>query len=272
MARTVAALVNGVNGAEHPDARYRRNLGMAITKHIGGRCCVIGAGGIGRALAEAAAEAWGSERIWLLHREGPASAVPNATGITELAIDVTDAASIQRAAAGVGAGLARVIVATGTLHGPDHRPEKTLRQIDPVAMRAVFEVNTVGPAMVGRYFIPLLAKDRPGVFAALSARVGSISDNRLGGWYSYRASKAALNMLIKTFAVETRRSHPDAAIVGLHPGTVATGLSAPFQRNVPEGKLFEPRHAAEQLLSVLDRLQPSDSGHVFDWAGERVPE
>lgn len=127
------------------------------------------------------------------------------------------------------------------------------------------------PALVAKHFLPLLARDRKSVFAALSARVGSISDNQLGGWHAYRASKAALNMLLRTFAIELARRNPRAVCVGLHPGTVDTGLSAPFQANVPEGKLFTPDFAAARLLEVVDRLKPDDSGHVFAWDGQLIP-
>jgi NAD(P)-dependent dehydrogenase (short-subunit alcohol dehydrogenase family) len=123
-----------------------------------------------------------------------------------------------------------------------------------------------------KHFAPLMPRDRRAVFAALSARVGSIGDNRLGGWHSYRASKAALNMLLRNLAVELGRSHPQAVVAGLHPGTVDTGLSKPFQKAVAEGKLLTPAFSAERLLAVLDGLTPADSGGVFAWDGARIPE
>lgn len=236
------------------------------------RVCIIGAGGIGSALADACRRNSEADDVWLLSRGAPTQPERNAQGIRECRIDITDAASVAAAAQALGRPLDLVIVATGTLHDDTHRPEKSLRQIDAGAMREVLNVNTIGPAIVARHFLPLLNREGPATFAALSARVGSIADNRLGGWYSYRASKAALNMLIRTFAIELRRTHPAARIVGLHPGTVDTELSAPFQRNVPEGKLFTPAYSAERLLSVLDALVPEDSGSVFDWAGKRIPE
>jgi NAD(P)-dependent dehydrogenase (short-subunit alcohol dehydrogenase family) len=116
-----------------------------------------------------------------------------------------------------------------------------------------------------------MLREQRAVFAALSARVGSISDNRLGGWHSYRASKAALNMLLRNLAVELGRSHPQAVVAGLHPGTVDTGLSRPFQKGVADGKLFAPAYSAERLLAVLDGLTPADSGGVFAWDGARIP-
>ena len=135
-----------------------------------------------------------------------------------------------------------------------------------------YRINAVGPALVAKHFIPLLARDRRAVFTALSARVGSIGDNRLGGWHSYRASKAALNMLLRNLAVELGRTHPQAVVAGLHPGTVDTGLSAPFQKGVKPEKLFTADHSAERLLAVVDGLTPADSGGVFAWDAARIPE
>ncbi|QYU67902.1 SDR family NAD(P)-dependent oxidoreductase [Leptolyngbya sp. 15MV] len=126
--------------------------------------------------------------------------------------------------------------------------------------------------MIAKHVLPLLPRDRRAVFAVLSARVGSIGDNRLGGWHSYRASKAALNMLLRNFAIEMARTHPLAVIAGLHPGTVATGLSEPFQGNVPKGQMLTPDRSAAHLLEVIGGLTPADSGAVFDWRGERLPE
>jgi len=132
-------------------------------------------------------------------------------------------------------------------------------------------VNNVGHALVAKDFLPLMPRDEREVFAALSARVGSIGDNRMGGWHSYRASKAALNMILKNLAIETGRTHKQAVVAGLHPGTVATALSEPFQRGVAENKLFDADYSAEKLLEVLEGLTPADSGGVFAWDGQRVP-
>ena len=166
-----------------------------------------------------------------------------------------------------------VIVATGVLTLADGTgPERTLRSLDAETMEAVFRINTIGPAMIARHMLPLMPRDRRSVFAALSARVGSLRDNRLGGWHSYRASKAALNMLIRNFAIEMGRTHKDSVIVGLHPGTVDTRLSEPFQGNVPEGQLHSPGEAAEHLLQVIASLKPADSGNVLDWKGRIVPD
>lgn len=163
-----------------------------------------------------------------------------------------------------------VIVANGILHQVDIQPEKSLSDLSVEKMTALFQANTIFPALMAKHFLSLLPRDRHAVFAALSARVGSISDNHLGGWYSYRASKAALNMIIRTAAIETRRRCPDAIVVGLHPGTVDSALSDPFQAGVPEGKLFTPQYSVSCLLGVIDGLRSGDSGGCFDWQGKRI--
>lgn len=228
---------------------------------------VVGtSGGIGGALA-AALDA--SPRVARVVRM---SRTPD--GPDGVSLDIGDARSIEAAAGAIAArGLAPdlIIVATGILHdGERIRPEKTWRALDAEAMQQVFAINTIGPAMFARGFLPLLPRGRKAVLAFLSARVGSISDNHLGGWHAYRASKAALNMIIRTLSIELARRNPDALCVGLHPGTVATGLSAPFRGSVPEGRLFTPEQSARHLLAVIDNLSPEDSGNVYAWDGERI--
>ena len=137
-------------------------------------------------------------------------------------------------------------------------------------MARVLAVNAIGPALIMRYFLPLMVRDNKAVMAHLSARVGSVSDNRLGGWYSYRAAKAAQNMLVATAAIEWARRAPNTVIVGLHPGTVDSSLSAPFQSATAAHKLFEPAQSAAYLLGVIDALSPADSGGVFAWDGARI--
>ena len=138
-------------------------------------------------------------------------------------------------------------------------------------MAQSFAVNAIGPALLAKHFLGGLATGDKAVFAALSARVGSIEDNRLGGWYSYRATKAALHMLVRTCAIELARRNPTALCVALHPGTVDTALSRPFQSSVPDGRLFKPRQAAEHLLHVIDSLDASASGRAFAWDGQSLP-
>lgn len=219
------------------------------------KAAVIGAsGGIGAALV-AALEADG-HAVHALSR--------STTGF-----DLLDEASIAAAAGQVGE-VDLVIVATGLLHAEGHRPERSLAELDADCLARSFAVNTIGPALVAKHFLPLLPRDRRGVFAALSARVGSIGDNRTGGWHGYRASKAALNMLIANFAIDQRTRRPHAIVVGLHPGTVATPLSQPFQRGVPADKLFTPAFSARALLDVIAALEPADSGGCFAWDGARI--
>ena len=159
-----------------------------------------------------------------------------------------------------------IVHAAGLLHRDGIKPEKSLSAIEPEALQAVFQVNALGPAMVLRHFLPLL--DPMGAMAMLSAKVGSIGDNRLGGWYAYRASKAALNMLIKTAAIELARTRPQSRLLSLHPGTVVSGLSQPF-RGASSARPADI--AAAQLLTLIDQLTPADSGHFFAYDGERLP-
>lgn len=188
-------------------------------------------------------------------------------------LDLLDEESIAAAAAHVAKGPppTLVIVATGLLHAGDHGPEKALRDLDPDWLAKVYAVNAIGPALLAKHFLPILPKSERSVFAALSARVGSISDNRVGGWYGYRASKAALNMLVRTLAIEERRVNARTIVVALHPGTVDTALSRPFQGNVQPGRLFAADRAALQLLDVIEELKVSDSGNLFDFEGKEIP-
>ena len=159
-----------------------------------------------------------------------------------------------------------IVHAAGLLHRDRITPEKSFSAIEPEALQAVFQVNTLGPALVLRHFLPLL--EPRGAMAMLSAKVGSIGDNRLGGWYAYRASKAALNMLIKTAAIELARTRPQSRLLSLHPGTVVSGLSQPF-RGATNARPADV--AAAQLLTLIDQLTPADSGHFFAYDGERLP-
>lgn len=226
-------------------------------------------GGIGKALCEALC-ANECERIYAGSRQGAAPQSPNTF---PFAFDLTDEASIAAAAGQMkDAPPNMVIVATGVLTLVDGTgPERTYKRLNPPAMAEVLALNTIGPALIAKHMLPLMPRGERFVFAALSARVGSISDNRLGGWHSYRASKAALNMLIKNFALEMGRTHEEGVVVGLHPGTVDSALSQPFQKGLPDGQLTTPDQAAENLLSVLYSLTPDDSGNVFDFSGKAVP-
>ena len=163
-----------------------------------------------------------------------------------------------------------VIVASGLLHAEHLYPEKSRRDLSGANIRKVMQVNAIAPALIAQQLLPHMRKGTKTVFSVLSARVGSISDNRLGGWHSYRASKAALNMLLKTLAIEHQRNRPQSIIAGLHPGTVDTGLSKPFQRHVPTGQLFSPEQSAAYLVDVINGLDANDSGKVFAWDGQEI--
>lgn len=240
----------------------------------GYRAIVFGAsGGIGAALCDQLAADPRCGALYCAsrtpHRPGPGVALSY-----DLTTPETIGAALQ--AADDGQGLHLVLVATGILSTQaGDGPERSWRTLNRDVMAELFEVNTILPSLIAAEALGLLSdtSKRSGVktqFAALSARVGSISDNRLGGWYSYRASKAGLNQILRTLSIELARKAPEAVCVGLHPGTVDTGLSRPFQRGVPAGQLFTPARSAQQLLSVLNGLTPADSGRVFDWAGEEV--
>lgn len=164
-----------------------------------------------------------------------------------------------------------VIVACGLLHDAETRPDKSFVQWSAAGFHRLYEANCVVPALAIKHLLPAMASDRPGVFAALSARVGSISDNRLGGWTHYRAAKAALNMVIRSAAIESSRRNPAHVVIVLHPGTVDSPLSRPFQAGVAADRLFTAEFAAEHLLRVIASREAVHSGHCFDWKGAAVP-
>ena len=222
------------------------------------RALVIGAsGGIGAAFVHLIDSDPIYQAVTGLHRGG---AVP---------IDLANEASIAAAAqACVDLGPFQLIInAAGLLHSADFMPERKLGDLTAAQMQATFAINTIGPALLLRHFTPLLAREGA-VMAMLSAKVGSIGDNRLGGWYSYRASKAALNMLVKTAAIELRRTQPNTVLVALHPGTVNTRLSQPF-RGAEIGR--PARLAAAEMFKVMHSLSPADSGSFITYSGERLP-
>ena len=217
------------------------------------RSLIIGAsGGIGSALC-AALRARGEVVGLSRSRDG---------------LDLTDETGIARVLGAVEGPFDLVVVATGALQIGAAAPEKSLRALSAEAMLAQFALNAVGPALVIKHALRLMPRVASSRLAVLSARVGSIGDNRLGGWYSYRAAKAALNQIVHSAAIEAARRHPQAVLVALHPGTVATGLTAAHSGGHPT---VTPEVAAANLLTVLDGLTPSDSGGFFDWQGKPVP-
>ncbi|MEN0088748.1 MAG: SDR family NAD(P)-dependent oxidoreductase [Pseudomonadota bacterium] len=227
-----------------------QTLGVAV---------VLGAtGGIGAAVADA------------LDGGGDYDAVLRFSRSSQTAFDLMDEASIAACAKlAEETGPVRLVFdATGFLHDETIAPEKALRQLTPEAMVRNFQLNAMGPALAMKHFLPLLPREGRVVFATLSARVGSISDNSLGGWHSYRASKAALNQFVRCAAIELKRTHTDAICVGLHPGTVQSDLSAPFAK--AGLNVRPPSEAAADLLAVLDRLTPAQTGRQFAYDGVEI--
>lgn len=218
------------------------------------RALVIGAsGGIGRALC-AALETRGADLVPLSRRQD--------------GLDVTQAETVEAHLSGLEPGFDLVVVATGALEIDGATPEKTIRAVTAEAMADQFALNAIGPALCLRHAARLLPKDKPAVWATLSARVGSIGDNRLGGWTSYRAAKAAVNQVVRCAAIELSRSHKQAAVVSLHPGTVATAFTEKYLGRHPA---VSPAEAAQNLLAVIDGLDANQTGKFFDWQGKEVP-
>lgn len=217
------------------------------------RALVIGAsGGIGQALcAEMKQQGW------------------QVTGLSRSAdgLDVTDEGSVSHHLGALEGPFDRIIIASGALEIAGYRPEKALKHLSSEGMALQFALNTIGPALVMKHAVALLPRDAPCVMAALSARVGSIGDNRAGGWHSYRASKAALNQIIRGAAIELGRTHRQSICVALHPGTVATPFTEKYLGRHPA---VAPREAAANLIRVMDGLTPEQSGQFFDWAGKVV--
>ncbi len=231
---------------------------------------VIGAtGGIGAAFVRALAQ---NDAVSTVHAISRSGTLFDDDSILSYAMDLLDEQSIAVTAKSVAQSgpLDLIVVASGLLHRNELQPEKTMREINAADMLDVFAVNTVGPALVAKHFLPSMSRKKKSVFAALSARVGSIDDNRLGGWVSYRASKAALNMTVKTLAIEHGRRFPESVLITLHPGTVATDLSAPFRSRVPPESLFDPETSAAHLLRVIEDVRPADSGALIAWDGSRI--
>lgn len=225
-----------------------------------GAAVVLGAtGGIGAALADALEARGGHSVVYRVSRSTDGFGLSDPSAI---------AAAAKRVANGPAPDL--VLLATGLLSEGVRGPERALSELDADWLARQFAINAIGPALVLKAFLPLLSRDRRAVFATLSAKVGSISDNRLGGWYGYRASKAALNQLVRTASVELHRTHPQALCVALHPGTVATDLSAPFTTSRGTADLFTPQESASKMLDLLDRLTPADSGRLWGWDGREI--
>jgi NAD(P)-dependent dehydrogenase (short-subunit alcohol dehydrogenase family) len=245
---------------------------MSLESLSGGyRAAIFGAsGGIGAAFVSALSV---DPRCAAVYAGARAPSRTDSPKLRPFQFDLEDESSIERAAAELSKDgpLDLILVTTGILHEASLRPEKTWRSLSPAAFNRAFSVNAIGPALIAKHLLGHLSMRDKAVFAALSARVGSIADNRLGGWHAYRASKAALNMLIRTLSIELAVRNKSAVCVALHPGTVDTGLSLPFQAGVAPASLFTAAQSVRHLLNVIDRLGPAQSGGLFAWDGAEIP-
>lgn len=227
-----------------------------------------GSGGIGSAFVHRLAGRPDVETVTATyHRNRPGVEHPK---VTWQRLDLSDESAIRSWAAQMDE-IDWLINAAGMLHTSTQGPEKTVRHIDPEFFLHSMQVNTVPTLLLAKHLHTRFRHGRPAVFAAVSAKVGSIEDNRLGGWFSYRASKAALNMCLKTLAIEWRRTLPNVSVAALHPGTTDTALSKPFQHNVPREQLLAPAQSVDYMLAVLDGLEPGESGQFLAFDGERLP-
>ncbi len=243
-----------------------------------------GTGGIGQAMTKQLVAATAKEknddqakiRVFATYH----NSVPNieADNLYWLKMDVSDESSIKQALENIQQHTDHidwVINCVGLLHNEQAQPEKALRQMETEFFLKNMQINALASMLIAKHIKPLLKKaersqDNPAIFATISARVGSISDNELGGWYSYRMSKAALNMGMKNLSIEWGRALKDVCVVVMQPGTVNTQLSAPFQSNVADGHLFSPAFSAESLLEVLSKMGAEQTGSFVDWAGESI--
>ena len=235
------------------------------------RVVIIGAsGGIGDAFVRAITHD-GDNQVWATARDTASLRTPPTHASS---VDITDEDSLARLAQQLTAAEFQpnfIMNCTGVLHTDAFGPERTWRHFDIDVMRSVFEVNAFGVGLIGKHLIPLIPRSGRAVFASISARVGSIADNRLGGWYSYRASKAAQNMFIKGLSLEAKMRWPELICVALHPGTVQSALSEPFSARVPPEKLFSPDQSCRYLSDVIHTLQPAQSGNFYAWDGQPIP-
>ena len=237
---------------------------------------IVGASqGIGLAFVQQFLDTQRVDRVYATYRNPDCDLFklehPN---LERLPLDLTDEAQIEQAIAKIKSEtpqLHYVINCVGMLHDDTTQPEKSLRHLNADQLLKYFQINSIGAALLAKHVQPLLKHRDRAIFATISAKVGSIGDNQIGGWYGYRASKAALNMLMRTTAIEFKRTCPGTIVVTLHPGTTDTRLSKPFQRNVPPEKLFSVDRTVQQLLAVLDQLENDNSGEFFSWDGTKLP-
>jgi len=263
-------------GTSNDLARANRYMNGSIldrparTDESAPRCVLVAgaSGGIGAALCSQIARSFPAARIIRMARD-PAALGPLTAASVDVRLNIAEEQQIRDAVALIPETppIDWIFIATGWLHDAEHRPEKTYKSLDADHLLHSYRINAVGPALLLKHLIPRLNPENACRIGIISARVGSISDNRLGGWHAYRASKAALNMLIKNFAIELARKKTSHIVAGLQPGTTDTALSAPFQRNVPKDELQTPVYTANQLVKVIQKLRPEDSGGLFDFLG-----
>ena len=242
---------------------------------------IVGASqGIGLGFVKALLQRENVERVFATYRSQETSselfALQQLYGdrLKCLRVDVTQESQIAKAIEQIQTSINELhlaIYCVGVLHEGDLTPEKSLRQINADNLIYSFQVNSIGAVLLAKHLMPLFKKSSRSIFASISAKVGSIGDNRLGGWYGYRASKSALNMFLKTTAIEYSRRCPKTIVVALHPGTTDTKLSKPFQKNVPPDKLFAVEHTVNLLSKIISSLKQQDSGEFFSWDGSKLP-
>ena len=227
-----------------------------------------GSGGIGRAFVEQLTRHPRIEHISATYHANPPQT--DHTPVEWHRLDLREESSVRLWAQQIDE-IDWLINTVGMLHTPERGPEKTIRQIDPAFFIDSMAINVLPSLLLAKHLQSNFRHGRPAIFAVVSAKVGSIGDNRLGGWFSYRASKAALNMCLKTLSIEWRRTLPNVTVAALHPGTVDTALSKPFQRNLPAGQLMSAEQSSGQMLQVLERLTAEDSGRFWAFDGEPLP-
>ena len=229
---------------------------------------VGGSGGIGQALISELVTRFPEAQITASYHQGQHKTEHERLGWQRL--DIRDPVAIDHWASNFKR-VDWILNAAGYLHGADGGPEKSIRAVEPEFLLENIRINTLPTLLLAKSFAAALKQSPAPLLATVSARVGSIEDNRLGGWYSYRVSKAALNMALKTLSIEWKHSHPRGCVAALHPGTNDTALSKPFQTNVAADDLFDPSYTASMFVDLLSRLKPADSGNFWAWDGERLP-
>lgn len=232
---------------------------------------VFGAGGgLGQALVQELLSAGLTDQVIAITRQEQSEALSGA-GIVHQQVADYSATSLQPVLAAINRPVSGVLSTAGVLHTNAYMPEKRLAEVNAEQLAENFAINATLPLLLMQQSLPLLDRKAQGFWVQLSAMVGSTTNNYLGGWYSYRASKAALNMLLKTAAIELRRTHKKLTVAAIHPGTTDTQLSAPFQERISNGKLYTPAESAERIVQVIQNLSPENSGKLWHWNGEELP-